>query len=45
MKKRLSKGLRTYIRRQKLIIKNLAKDREEEVRLVKELLKRFYKND
>ena len=42
--KRLSQGLRKYIRRQKLIIKGLAKDKEEEDRLVRELLGRVYKD-
>ena len=41
---RLSQGIRKYIRRQKLIIKRLAKDKEEEDRLVRELLDRVYKN-
>jgi hypothetical protein len=41
-KKRPAKGIRKYIRRQKMIIKRMAKDKEEEDRLIKELLKRFY---
>ena len=40
--KKLSKGLRKYIRRQKMIIKEMAKDKDEERRLIKELLSRFY---
>ena len=43
MKKRLSQGLRKYIRRQKMIIKRIAKDNEEKKRLIRELLSRFYK--
>ena len=41
--KRLSKGLRKYIRRQKMIIAKMAKTEEEKRRLVRELLDRFYK--
>jgi len=44
MKKILSQGLRKYIRRQKLIIKNTAKNQEEENHLVKALVQRFYNN-
>lgn len=40
---RLAKGIRKYIRRQKMIIKRLAKDKDEERRLIRELLDRFYK--
>jgi hypothetical protein len=43
-KRRLSCGLRKYIRRQKFIIKRTAKDRAEEKQLVKALLEKFYKN-
>ncbi|MBU3933338.1 MAG: hypothetical protein KKH11_01550 [Candidatus Omnitrophica bacterium] len=43
-KKRLSKGIRKYIRRQKMIIRRLAGDRLEEDRLIRELLDRFYKD-
>ncbi|MFC1674949.1 hypothetical protein ACFL1K_03590 [Candidatus Omnitrophota bacterium] len=42
-KKRLPQGVRKYIRRQRLIIKGMAKDKAEEVILVKELLDRIYK--
>ena len=41
-KKRLAQGIRKYIRRQKLVIKKMAQDKNEEQRLVKELLNRFY---
>ena len=41
-KKRLAQGVRKYIRRQKMIIKRMAKNKDEEERLVKELLNRFY---
>ena len=41
-KKRLAQGIRKYIRRQKMIIKRMAKDKDEESHLVKELLNRFY---
>ena len=41
-KKRLAQGVRKYIRRQKMIIKRMAKDKDEEKRLVNELLNRFY---
>lgn len=41
-KKRLSNGIRKYIRRQKMIIRSLAKDKTEEDRLIRELLDRFY---
>lgn len=40
---KLSDGLRRYLRRQKLIIKHMAKDTTEYNRLTAELLKRFYK--
>jgi len=40
--KKLSDGLRKYIRRQKMIIKRMAKNKEEEELLLKELLNRFY---
>ena len=43
MKKRLSQGLRKYIRRQKMIIRGMANDKEGEKQLIKELLARFYK--
>jgi len=42
-KKRLSKGLRKYIRRQKMMIAKMAKTEEEKRRLLRELLDRFYK--
>ncbi len=45
MKKRLAQGIRKYIRRQKMVIKRMAKDKDEERRLVKELLDRFYKHN
>lgn len=45
MKKKLSQGIRKYIRRQKMIIRKLAKDKTEEEQLTKELLDRFYKNE
>ena len=41
-KKRLAQGVRKYIRRQKMIIKRMAKDKDEEKRLVNELLNKFY---
>jgi len=41
-KKQIGQGLRKYIRRQKLIIKRMAKDKAEYDRLTAELLKRFY---
>ncbi|MBN1871620.1 MAG: hypothetical protein JW800_03510 [Candidatus Omnitrophica bacterium] len=41
-RKRLSHGLRKYIRRQRQVIKRLAKDKDEEKKLVKELLSKFY---
>jgi hypothetical protein len=41
--KRLSSGLRKYIRRQKLIIKRMANNKEEKHRLMRALLDRFYK--
>jgi len=41
-KNRLSQGIRKYIRRQKMIIQKLAKDKTEEDRLIRELLDRFY---
>jgi len=41
---KLAKGFRKYIRRQKAIIRKLAKDKEEGKRLIKELLDRFYKD-
>ena len=43
-KKRLSKGIRKYIRRQKMIIRGLVRDKAEEDRLIRELLDRFYKD-
>jgi len=43
-KRRLSCGLRRYIRRQKLIIKRTAKDKTEEKQLVKALLEKFYRD-
>jgi len=42
MNRRLSQGLRKYIRRQKSIIKKISKTKEEEKRLIRELLNRFY---
>jgi hypothetical protein len=39
----LPRGLQKHIRRQKLVIKRLAKSPEEESQLVKELLGRFYR--
>jgi len=42
IKRRLARGVRKYIRRQKMIIKRMAKDKNEEQRLIKELLNRFY---
>jgi len=42
-KKRLSKGLRKYIRRQKMLIAKMTKTEEEKRSLVRELLGRFYK--
>lgn len=41
-KKGLARGIRKYIRRQKLIIRRMAKDKDEEKRLTKELLNKFY---
>jgi hypothetical protein len=41
-KKKLAKGIRKYIRRQKMMIKRTAKDQEEERLLTRELLARFY---
>lgn len=41
-KRQLAQGVRKYIRRQKMIIKRMVKDKDEERRLVKELLNRFY---
>jgi len=41
-KMKLSNGLRKYIRRQKLLIKNSAKTEDEKQRLVRELLDRHY---
>ena len=43
MKKELSNGLRKYIRKQKMIIRKAAHDKEQERRLIKELLARFYR--
>lgn len=43
-KKGLAQGIRRYIRRQKMIIKRLAKDKAEEQRLIEELLGRFHGN-
>ncbi|HUW23562.1 MAG TPA: hypothetical protein VMW39_05995 [bacterium] len=43
-KEKLSKGIRKYIRRQKMIIRRLARDKAEENRLIRELLDRFYKD-
>lgn len=43
-KKRLSQGIRKYIRHQKMIIKRMAADKAEENRLIRELLDRFYKD-
>jgi len=43
MMKKLSRGIRKYIRRQKTIIRRLAKDKTEEDRLIRELLDRFYR--
>ncbi len=42
-RKRLAKGIRKYIRREKTLIRKNSKDPEEEKRLTKELLSRFYK--
>jgi hypothetical protein len=41
-KKKLAQGVRKYIRRQKMIIKKTAKNQEDERRLTRELLDRFY---
>jgi len=40
---KISRGLRKYVRRQKMIIKCMAKDEEEERRLIRSLLDRVYK--
>ncbi|UCH12127.1 MAG: hypothetical protein JSW18_04740 [Candidatus Omnitrophota bacterium] len=45
MTKKLSRGVKRYIRRQKMIIRRLAKDKTEEDRLIRELLGRFYRED
>ena len=39
----LSHGLKKYVRREKMIIKRLAKDKDDEKRLVRALLDRVYK--
>jgi len=41
-KQRLAKGIRKYLRRQKMVIKRTAKNKEEEKRMIKDLLARFY---
>jgi len=42
-KKRLSQGLRKYVRRQKLIIKSSTESNEEKRRLTRELLDKLYR--
>ena len=42
--KKLSKGLRKYIRHQKIIIRKTAKDEDQERKLIRELLDKFYKD-
>ena len=44
-RKRLSEGTRKYIRRQKMLIKKTAKNKDEESGKIKELLSRFYKKE
>lgn len=41
-KKKLAKGLRKYIRQQKMLIKKTSKSGEEAKGLIKELLTRYY---
>lgn len=43
-KEKLANGVRKYIRRQKMAIKEKAKNKEDEKRLVRELLNKFYGN-
>jgi hypothetical protein len=40
--KRLSRGIRKYIRHQKELIRKEVKNKAEEQKLIKELLERFY---
>jgi hypothetical protein len=42
MIRKISYGTRKYIRRQKMIIKRLAKNKDEEREMVKQLLRPFY---
>lgn len=42
MEKRLACGMRKYIRRQKMIIRRMQKEKPEKDRLIKALLSRFY---
>lgn len=43
-KKGLASGIRKYIRRQKMIIRRMARDKSEEENLIRELMGRFYKD-